>query len=311
MATAEPRAGRAVTGALALAWLCLPQAPAQTPAPPTFRMEIETVALDVAVSRGGKHVSGLTAADFLVLDSGVPQEAELAAAGDQPLNTILVLDTSGSLAGERFGRLLSAAGAFLAGLRPGDRSALLSFSQRVRVWSGLSDDLDALRAQLGRVRPDGMTALNDALYAGLALADGEAGRCALVLFSDGLDNISWTSEADVLDAARASPAVVFVVASSLATPPQGERKGLAQDPREAFLRKLASATGGQLVTAHGDAALVEAFSRVMAELRARYVLRYAPRDVPAAGWHPVEVRLKSRKGEVTTRPGYLKGASAR
>src|SRR4029453_17250848 len=134
----------------------------------------------------------LTGADFQVLDSGVPQEVELVAAGDVPLNLILALDTSASLAGERFDRLLGGAGAFLAGLRPGDRTALVSFSHRVRVWNGLGQEPAAVRAMLERVKPDGMTALNDALYAGLALAQGASGRCAIVLFSDGLDNISWT-----------------------------------------------------------------------------------------------------------------------
>jgi Ca-activated chloride channel family protein len=300
-----------VTALAALAGLCLAQATQPTPAPPTFRVDSEVVELDVSVTRGGKHVAGLTAADFQVLDSGVPQAVELAAAGDLPLSLILALDTSGSLAGERFTRLLSAAGAFLRGLRPNDRTALVSFSHRVRVWGGLGQEPVAVGAQLGRVSPDGMTALNDALYTGLALARGASGRCALVLFSDGLDNISWTSEADVLEAARASPAVVFVVASSLASVPQEERKGIARDPREAFLKKLAGASGGQLVKASSDEALADAFTRVLSELRDRYVLRYVPDDVPGAGWHPIEVKLKARKADVTTRAGYLKAASPR
>ena len=297
-----------MTTVVAWAGLCLAQA-VPTPAPPTFRMDVEAVELDVSVTRGGKHVPGLTAADFRVLDSGVPQEIELAAAGDLPLNVILALDTSASMAGERFTRLLSGAGAFLTGLRPGDRTALVSFSHRVRVLGGLSNDLVAVRAQLERVTPDGMTALNDALYASLAVAEGAAGRCALVLFSDGLDNISWTSEADVLEAARASPAVLYVVASSLATLPDEDRRAVARDPREAFLKKLADVTGGQLVKANSDSALVEAFTRVLAEMRARYVLRFTPQGVPAVGWHPIGVKLKSRRGELTTRSGYLKAAS--
>lgn len=298
-----------MTTVVAWAGLCLAQAPIPTPVPPTFRMDVEAVELDVSVTRGGKHVAGLTADDFLVLDSGVPQEVELAAAGDLPLNVILALDTSASMAGERLTRLLSGASAFLTGLRPGDRMALVSFSQRVRVMGGLSNDLAAVRAQLERLMPDGMTALNDALYTSLAVAEGAAGRCALVLFSDGLDNISWTSEADVLETARASPAVVYVVASSLATLPEEDRKAVARDPREAFLRKLADVTGGQLLKANSDSALVEAFTRVLAEMRARYVLRFTPQGVPTGGWHPIGVKLKSRKGEVTTRSGYLKAAS--
>jgi VWFA-related protein len=288
----------------------LAQAPGPTPAPPTFAVEAEAVELDVSVTRGDKPVLGLTAGDFEVRDSGVRQEVELATAGALPLKLILSLDTSASMAGERLGRLRSGAGALLGGLREGDRAALVGFSHRVRVLQGLSGDVAAVRARLEGVTADGMTALNDALYASLALAEG-SGRCALVLFSDGLDNISWTAEADALEAARASPAVVYVVASSLAKPQDGERMNVARDPREAFLRKLADATGGKLLEAESDEDLVKAFGRVLPDLSARYVLRYAPQGVPDAGWHPIEVKLKGRKGEVKARPGYLKAASER
>ena len=76
-------------GLSAAALLCLAQAPVPTPAPPTFRVDTEVVELDVSVTRGGKHVAGLTAADFSVLDSGVPQEVELAAADADALEAIL------------------------------------------------------------------------------------------------------------------------------------------------------------------------------------------------------------------------------
>jgi VWFA-related protein len=273
-------------------------------------VDVETVQVDVLVSRSGRPVAGLTASDFLVLDSGVAQQVELAAAGDAPVNAVLVLDTSASLAGERMERLRSAAAGFVGGLREGDRVALVTFSRQVRVLSGLSPELGTVPARLEGAVPEGMTALNDGLYAGLSLAEGTAGRCALVLFTDGADNISWLSEAQVVETARDSPAVVYVVASSLELPGQ-ERAQSARGPRETFLKKLASVTGGRLLEVRDDALLRETFESALAELRARYVLRYTPQGVPADGWHSLEVRLKGKKGDVKTRPGYVKGAAAR
>lgn len=294
-----------------LAWLlCVAQSPSPSPARPTFAVGIETVQVDVLVTRGGKPLIGLSAEDFAVRDSGVLQSVELAAAGDLPVNAILLLDTSGSLRGERMTRLRAAADAFVAGLRPGDQAALLSFSHRVRVLSGLAADLAVIRALLADASADGMTALNDALYLGLALAEAAAGRTVLILFSDGADNISWLPEGELLEMARASPAVVYVVASSLATGPDSERDRIAKDPREAFLRKLVDATGGELVRARTDAALAEAFQQALRALRSRYVLRYTPQGVPLDGWHPIEVKLKG-KGEVITRPGYFKASAGR
>ena len=286
------------------------QTPSEAPSRPTFSMDVEAVQVDVSVSRSGRPVAGLSAADFVVLDSGVPQQVQLAAAGDLPVNAILVLDTSASLLGERMTYLRAAAGAFVAGLRTGDRVALVTFSHRVRVLSGLTLDLAAIRERLGRAYADGMTALNDALYAGLGIAEGAAGRTVLVLFSDGLDNISWLSERAILDLARSSPATVYVVASSLAGG-TGDRAHLGRDPREAFLKALVGATGGALLKARGDAELAQAFEQALSEMRARYVLQYTPEGVAPFGWHPIEVRLKGRKGELTTRPGYLKAAGPR
>jgi hypothetical protein len=38
----------------------------------------------------------------------------------------------------------------------------------------------------------------------------------------------------------------------------------------------------------------------------RYLITYTPRGVDARGWHPLEVKLKGRRGNVTARRGYLR-----
>jgi hypothetical protein len=47
---------------------------------------------------------------------------------------------------------------------------------------------------------------------------------------------------------------------------------------------------------------------VLGDIRARYVLSYAPGGVDAAGWHALEVRLKRVEGDVLARPGYWRYA---
>ena len=44
----------------------------------------------------------------------------------------------------------------------------------------------------------------------------------------------------------------------------------------------------------------------MTEFRSRYLLTYTPQSVDAGGWHPIEVRLKNKKGKVTARRGYMR-----
>ena len=52
--------------------------------------------------------------------------------------------------------------------------------------------------------------------------------------------------------------------------------------------------------------LRETFVRIVTEFRSRYLLTYTPQGVDAGGWHPIEVRLKSKKGKVTARRGYMR-----
>jgi len=42
------------------------------------------------------------------------------------------------------------------------------------------------------------------------------------------------------------------------------------------------------------------------EFRTRYLITYTPRGVDQAGWHPLEVKLKAKRGKVTARRGYMK-----
>ncbi len=53
------------------------------------------------VTDNGQPVRGLGPADFEVLDNGVPQDVALVSFDEVPLNVILALDMSDSVAGER------------------------------------------------------------------------------------------------------------------------------------------------------------------------------------------------------------------
>ncbi len=76
--------------------------------------------------------------------------------------------------------------------------------------------------------------------------------------------------------------------------------------RERFLPALSLETGGQYLRATRPGSLRATFVRIIEESRTRYLLTYTPRGVDAGGWHPLEVKLKGRRGTVTARRGYLK-----
>jgi VWFA-related protein len=199
--------------------------------------------------------------------------------------------------------LRDAAGAFLDGLRSGakgaepgpeaERAALVVFQEEVRLLEPLTPALDRVREALRTATARGSTALVDATYSGLRLLEPGPRRTVVVVFSDGLDSLSWLTPGQVVQAASRSDALVYAVVA--------RGKG---DPENPFLRDVTRATGGRLWTARSERELRSRFLDVLEDIRSRYVLSYSPQGVSASGWHALDVRLKRGGADVLARPGY-------
>lgn len=258
-----------------------------------FRSRIEVVRVDVLVTQNGRPLSGLTAADFEVLDNGVRQHVDLASFEQIQLNVVLALDMSASLQGLRLGHLQTAGKRVLDGLKPGDRAALVAFSHVVAPTQGLTEDLDRVRAALDQARGEGLTSLIDASHAGMLLGESDAGRSLLIVFSDGVDTSSWLAPEAVLETARRGDVVVYGVEV-------GER-------RASFSRDLSEVTGGRVFAIESTTDLSATFADILEEFRMRYLVSYSPQGVAPSGWHRLEVRVKKRGVTVKARPGYFAG----
>ena len=70
--------------------------------------------------------------------------------------------------------------------------------------------------------------------------------------------------------------------------------------------ELANITGGQTFVTDRADRLRGAFAAIVTQFRSRYLIAYRPRGVDAAGWHPIELRVKGRGASVTARRGYSK-----
>jgi VWFA-related protein len=253
-----------------------------------FRSGVEIVELDVSATRGGHPIQGLAARDFTLSDNGVPQEINSVTLDQLPLSVTLVLDTSGSVAGERLHHLVQAGEGLTRALRGDDRAALLTFSHEVTLRVPMTGDMTAIRSALGGITGSGATALRDAVQLALELQSDGPFRSLALIFTDGRDTASWLSERAVVDSVRRSALVVHAVS-------------VASDP---FLERLVAASGGRNWSATSDRQLRELFTRALEEMRARYLLTYSPRGVKKPGWHEVKVKL-SGPGDVTARPGYF------
>jgi VWFA-related protein len=265
--------------------------------PPSFEVSVENVYLDVFVVRDGASVPDLQASDFEVRDQGVRQEVRLAQHEDLPLTAVLVFDASSSLRGQKLEDLQAAGRALLAGLRERDEAALVGFSHELSVMVPQGAHHSTVRQAIDAITAGGATSMWDGLYTALKLPRSR-GRALVVLFSDGEDNMSWLSAAQVQRVAEESNAIVHVV--TLAEP-MGYSEPMSRKP----LRRIADATGGKVWLAGSSSDLRPTFLRILSEMQSAYLLTYEPTGVKRDGWHRIEVKVRGGRGKVRTRSGYF------
>lgn len=292
---------------------------AATAAQQRFRSGVDVVTVDVLITRDGRPVTGLTVADFELRDNGVRQRVQSAVVEDVPLDVLVALDTSASVAGDALRHLKEAAAATIALLTARDQAALLCFNESIKVWVPWTSDQQAMTAHIDAVQASGGTSLHDAAFAALTLASPRAGARRLVLlFTDGQDTTGWLPGQNVIEAARRTESVVYGFGLRRSADADAGyrldfRSGL--QPRvpqmlppalaESFVEKLPVETGGRYIEVEDSSKLRDAFVDILTESRRRYVLTYTPTGVAAGGWHQLKVSLTRSAGTVRARRGYI------
>lgn len=264
---------------------------ASSPPQVTFTSRVEGVRLDVLVTDHGRPVKGLTSADFEVFDNDVRQDVSLIDPDQVPFYLVFAFDVSASVEGARLEHLQAAARTLLGKLKAGDQVALLTCSDNVHLASPLSPDLDLVRKALDAMMPAGETSIVDAAFAGMVVGESAPGRSLEILFTDGIDTASWLEPDALVRLGRRSEVVFYPVAT-------GSGRGLA------WLRQVGEATGGRALNVESTEDLSATFVTILDEFRSRYLLGYTPTRVVPGGWHRVEVKVKGRRLDVHTRPGY-------
>jgi VWFA-related protein len=169
-----------------------------------YSARVEAIRVDALVTDKGKTVRDLGAGDFDVSDNGVPQQVDLVSFDQIPLNVVMALDMSSSLTQERLVQLKSAGAMLVDALKPADQAAVITFAEAVTQDSGLTANLQELRSAIATTRPPWgtrSTALIDAAFSSLLIAESDVGRSLVVVFSDGVDTISWLRSEDTIDVA--------------------------------------------------------------------------------------------------------------
>ncbi|MFH1331416.1 MAG: type II secretion system F family protein [Actinomycetota bacterium] len=191
-----------------------------------------------------------------------PTTARLLA--QEPLEVLLVVDTSGSMRGAALDAAKQAAAGFVEALPPTTRTAVLGFAAAPALISAFSDDPAAALAALGALQAAGETALYDAVVAALEVFDpGVRGRPFIVLLSDGGDTVSTASLADA--AARLEASEVGFYAVELQT----------EESDRVSLEALTGVSAGRVVSAEDPTALATVYEQIASELVNQLVVTYS------------------------------------
>lgn len=276
-------------------------------------VDIELRELYVNVMSGGRPLVGLERKDFRILDGGVEQELSTFEHGEVPVTSVLMLDCSASMDGERFAAALSGARTFLSRMESLDEAKLLLFSDRLLGSTPFTADQTLFDRALKAVEPVGGTAINDYLYASLKALDGRRGRRVVVLFTDGSDLHSLLTMREVLWKAQRSQAVLYWIflrdAHQKGTPQFNTawRDYKANGEQVELLRKAVRQSGGHVAELDSPDQLEGAFTEIISELRQQYILGYYPhqRANRDGSWREVEVKVRKLGARVRTRQGYI------
>jgi Ca-activated chloride channel homolog len=179
-----------------------------------FKSGVELINVTATVADfSGRFVSGLRADDFAVYEDNQPVQVTHFSAERVPVSLGIALDTSGSMVGEKIQAAQSALDRFLYELLDRqDEIFLYRFSNDPVLLQSWTTDRSLLSRALGRIAPNGGTAMYDTVAEAIPLAQrGQYLKKALVVISDGNDTASRTSIVEVKQLIRESEVLVYAI----------------------------------------------------------------------------------------------------
>jgi Ca-activated chloride channel family protein len=125
-----------------------------------------------------------------------------------------------------------------------------------------------LEGALNGVPASGMTALYDAVQVALdRVKAASLDKKVLIVISDGADNASSHSLAQVMEAARRSDVVIYTV---------GLFDEYSDDANPGILKKLAHETGGETFLPAKTSEVVQICEGIAKDIRSQYTIGYVP-----------------------------------
>jgi Ca-activated chloride channel family protein len=311
-----------------------------------FKSGIEVINVTATVSdASGRFVSGLQSEDFSVYEDDRLVPITHFSADRVPVSLGIALDTSGSMAGEKIREARTALDRFLYDLLDKqDEIFLYRFSNYPILLQGWTTDRQAVTQALGRITPNGGTAMYDAVAEAVPLAgQGQNQKKAILLISDGNDTASHVDVRQLRQTIRESEVLVYAIGIDgdsepvyrspsqpppprlpvpFPFPPRPGRGGRfpqifgGQRPQGgwsrnsdrvnvAALRDITDDSGGRTEIVRDPRDLNPSTASIADELSKQYYLGYPSNAKNDGRWHSIRVEVRNRTYRVRARRGYV------
>lgn len=336
----------AIVGSVIVAGAQAPEHPQDDAGRFRFRTGVELINVTATVTdASGRYVSGLGKDDFLVYEDDEPQAITHFSAERVPVSLGIAIDTSGSMAGEKWDHARDALDRFLNDLLDSDDEVFLyRFSNDPVLEQGWTADRGRVSGALRRINPRGGTAMYDTVAEAVPLAQsGRNRKKALVIISDGNDTNSETTVSEVKQLIRETEVLVYAVGidgedTTRSTRPDWTRQprrrlpfplpgtgrpswpfgqwggvyGSPQQPSRSdervnasALRQLTDDSGGRTEIVRSSIDLGPATANIADELSQQYFFAYPAAARKDGRWHSIRVETRDGRYRVRARRGYL------
>jgi VWFA-related protein len=289
---------RIVSKASAVFFLAVAAIQPQTPTDVAARIESvrpgpgRRVSVTVRVTDNkGKSLTSLDQVRLTLFEDG-QQVAEKNVAERQPSASVLAIDVSGSMFGEKAETARDAARGFVANAPSWHEIAVVGFGHQAHLLTPLSTDRRSVSDGIAQLQPVRLarTALNDGIWLAIEQVRGRPGRRSVLVLTDGIENNSRHTQDDVVRFARDAGVTLFVI-------------GLGGDVKTDYLQRLAE-HGGRYLPAERAGELRALFVDRISLLRSEHEFQYmSPRggdgtrrnlEVRATVWRGTESAAETR-----------------
>lgn len=271
--------GKSFTATIVLAQSGIPD-PSTTAVATTINQVLSTyfptvVAIQVICDQSGNPITNMNAGNFDVTENGtscVITDVRTVQQASSNLSTILVLDRSGSMEGEKNSALEASASQFVSLLQPADTGEIINFSNQVEVTQPFTSDqgllTNAIQGQFGRFA--GGTALFDGIHQGITDSAKQGGREAVIVLTDGQNNLGQYNSQDDILAAKQNNIPIFTI-------------GLGADADAQVLGDIAAHTGGIYTAAPSASDLAAIYQNISHQLNGQIQLSFISPDSTKSG----------------------------